>query len=319
MSRQHLIISVAIAAAHTHARAESTAHRGIIGGNPAGRGQWPEVAAVVYSGGLVGCSGVVIAPDLVLTAAHCVRNLTPRRVAVNTTELTAPGSLIPVASVWTPQSDLDVALLRLETNTDVKPRELAHNCTRTPLASGVHATVVGWGATNKAGDRWPSRLHAASVTILDTSCADPALGCHETLGETSELIAAGNSSDTCIGDSGGPLYLNTQRGPLLAGITSRGVAGDTVCGQGGIYVRADAIARIIEDDLRRRLPPAQCALDQDIVSEQVGCTTTSRDSRGMWLLMFAAVAIAIRRRCQEPDGVGLARHFGRGSRFVIRL
>ena len=55
-----------------------------------------------------------------------------------------------------------------------------------------------------------------------------------TVGE-SEFTFGGGGKDTCIGDSGGPLFLKLKSGGWrFAGITSRGSNGD-VCGPGGIY------------------------------------------------------------------------------------
>jgi hypothetical protein len=53
--------------------------------------------------------------------------------------------------------------------------------------------------------------------------------------------------DTCPGDSGGPLYLMTSYGPILAGVTSRGYDNSPVaCSDGGIYVRPDKAIDWIE-------------------------------------------------------------------------
>ena len=41
----------------------------VTGGMPVPPGKWPDAVAVVGRGGV--CSGVVVAPDVVLTAGHC--------------------------------------------------------------------------------------------------------------------------------------------------------------------------------------------------------------------------------------------------------
>jgi secreted trypsin-like serine protease len=48
----------------------------MIGGTPAAPGAWPSAAFIqdTTSAGTSSCSGTVIAPNVVLTAAHCVVN-----------------------------------------------------------------------------------------------------------------------------------------------------------------------------------------------------------------------------------------------------
>ena len=45
--------------------------RAIVGGSTDGNGH-PNVAAIVYEGGFVGCTGFLVAPRIVVTAAHCI-------------------------------------------------------------------------------------------------------------------------------------------------------------------------------------------------------------------------------------------------------
>src|SRR5260370_33086108 len=72
-------------------------------------------------------------------------------------------------------------------------------------------------------------------------------GCHVSVKPGGELGAGGMGIDTCPGDSGGPLYLLTDYGSLLAGVTSRSYDNASVaCGEGGIYERPDKIVEWIE-------------------------------------------------------------------------
>ena len=53
--------------------------------------------------------------------------------------------------------------------------------------------------------------------------------------------------DTCPGDSGGPMYLLTEYGTFLAGVTSRSYDNSQfACSEGGIYGRPDKIVDWIE-------------------------------------------------------------------------
>ena len=44
----------------------------VAGGELADSGVWPDAAGIVFYGSYVGCTGVLVAPDVVLTAGHCV-------------------------------------------------------------------------------------------------------------------------------------------------------------------------------------------------------------------------------------------------------
>src|SRR5690349_18755974 len=60
----------------------------VVGGNAAKPGEWPDVALVVAPQAL--CTGTLIAPDVVLTAGHCIETH-PFEVIVGTVDFSAPG------------------------------------------------------------------------------------------------------------------------------------------------------------------------------------------------------------------------------------
>ena len=85
--------------------------------------------------------------------------------------------------------------------------------------------------------------------------------------------AGGNGVDACFGDSGGPLYLKTDDGYVVVGITSRayaGVPGDRPCAYGGIYVRPDAIIDWIEEVSGKTVTyPEACNLPPELEVEDM--------------------------------------------------
>ena len=106
--------------------------------------------------------------------------------------------------------------------------------------SSVH--LVGFGAIDIQAAGNNSKLYEVSVPLTDAMCASTALGCKPGAQPAGEFAAGGANKDSCNGDSGGPVYLDTPRGPILVGSVSRATEGATVaCGQGGIYVRVDKV------------------------------------------------------------------------------
>ena len=229
----------------------------IVGGHPATAGDWPAVAAVWF-GGQPGCTGVLVAPDVVLTAAHCGGVATA--VTLDHVDWAETGprlgiiDVIPYPEWW---GTYDVAVLILESDTDVAP-SLVATADSAP-ADGDAVTLVGWGATDPAGEVFPDMLMQVDATVWDADCSGDEWGCHAPVQPGGELVVGGDvvgdfGVDSCSGDSGGPLYAWTSDGPVVAGLVSRGIDGSsTDCGEGGIYVRVDAIADWVEAETGRVL------------------------------------------------------------------
>jgi MYXO-CTERM domain-containing protein len=109
-------------------------------------------------------------------------------------------------------------------------------------------------------------------------------------------MAGGAGTDSCFGDSGGPVYFDTDRGPVLIGAVSRGVDGAAKpCGGGGIYVRTDKIVHWIETTTGRTIAKDTCGLGSDAPDSQVssGCAASGRGGLGG---VLAVGLLALRRR-----------------------
>lgn len=255
--RLHALVPLAFAAA-SPASASPTAP--VVGGNPAQPGRWND-AAVVFFGDVPGCTGTLIAPDLVLTAGHCIGGAS--RVKLGEVDLTAPaGEEIAVArEVEYPDSfsTYDVGLLILEQPSTYTPRVIAIGCVlERYAANGAEVEIVGWGAIDQEGNQETDVLMAARSVITDIDCTG-GRGCNTAVVPAGELGAGGDSVDSCFGDSGGPLYLLTDIGEYLIGVTSRGYDdASRPCGDGGIYVRADAVVDWVESESGQSLPRATC-------------------------------------------------------------
>ncbi|MBX2803424.1 MAG: trypsin-like serine protease [Myxococcales bacterium] len=237
---------------------------GVVGGSPAIAGDWPDAAAIFIGEDFFACSGVLVAPDVVLTAAHCKGGATAKHVRLDTVDHTdGTYERIEVAQAFAhedPYRTYDIAALVLDEPSTIEPRLILRDCFADDyLAEGAAVSIVGFGALDEWGIEGTSLLHEANTEVHDPDCSDLTKGCNEQVSPGGELVAGGDGIDSCVGDSGGPLYLHTVDGIFLTGITSRAaLPAPTACGHGGIYVRADAVIDWVEEVTGRTLWAPDC-------------------------------------------------------------
>lgn len=238
--------------AQTSDETSGETHEAIVGGVASG----PEDDAVAVFGapdGVGFCSGTLIAPNLVLTAKHCVRERSASPRYSCTTPSEDLGALRPAIALTVlfghdlsgdmeahavsrvvddgrlDLCDRDAAVLVLATPVrSVRPRTLRI----TALERGETLTAVGWGMTESGIP--DTRRKRSGVTVLPSSNAGVgALGTNEILTTTA----------VCKGDSGGPLFDASGR---VVSIVSRVRNG---CAQGNgvhLLVRAPGVAALVE-------------------------------------------------------------------------
>ena len=221
----------------------------IVGGQVAAAEDWPSVVAL-RNGDALTCTGTLIASDIVLTAAHCSA---ANNVLLDTADLSAPGVVVPIAAFtvypgWA--TTYDVAWVRLESPVATPPALLTLDCLPEEwLFDGASAQIAGFGTLDAWSSERTDVLHMAQITVVDADCDESDHGCMDEVAPGGELTAGGGGVDTCVGDSGGGLWVGPTDKPYLAAVTSRGRRpASTPCGDGGIYVRVDAIADWIETE-----------------------------------------------------------------------
>jgi secreted trypsin-like serine protease len=186
----------------------------------------PWVAALLQNG-QQGCGGSLIAPQWVVTAAHCVSGgANPTQVRVGSLYRSSGGQVISISqkiihpsySSSNINGGNDIALLKLASPVSgITPIGIAASAP----AANTAVRLYGWGQTTpqSGGDRGSEQLKQLDTQVIASSnCANY---------RTGDLCLRGTTSATaCYGDSGGPALV----GGALVGATSRAGGNNSTCG-----------------------------------------------------------------------------------------
>lgn len=170
------------------------------------------------------CSGALVAPDLVLTAAHCLTDRVAYRIvgvdrgfrkqSVRVAAIAVHPTFVPGTTPRT-QPGVDLALLKLERplGGDFGPFDLR---TAGGIAEGEMVTVAGFGVSServKSSARTLRQVQLLAVGNVEVANRVVIATDRTRLAETA-------GAGACRGDSGGPVLVTSQGGYRLSGIVS---------------------------------------------------------------------------------------------------
>lgn len=229
----------------------------IVGGLPVTPGDFPECALIGRRrrNGTFNwyCTGVLVHPRIVLTAAHCFIPKRPANVVALSIDDQADVPTGEVRSVrrmvvhpqYPNSGRHDIAVMVLRRNSGVTPVRPA---TANEMEDAEETTLVGFGNDDVQSTRGFGTKREVTVPITNgpgsSEDDEDELGFESSL----EFVAGGDGYDSCNGDSGGPAYIRVGGARVVAGLTSR--ATETArdpCGEGGIYTRVDVHAQFIRN------------------------------------------------------------------------
>jgi secreted trypsin-like serine protease len=211
----------------------SSAHAIVGGGAPSNEGVGRSVVTIVGSRGNF-CSGALIAPRVVLTAAHCVQPGADYKIvdygADRQPKLQGIRN-IAIHPMFKPdamvahQATADVALVQLTTPMAGKTPAML-GAPNLSIAVGSRFTIAGVGVTVRGEGKSGGIVRVAGLVasgkpgMLQIRLVDPVgQGTRDGLG-------------ACTGDSGGPVFEDKPGGPAIVGVVSwsTGPNGSDGCG-----------------------------------------------------------------------------------------
>jgi len=243
------------------------AQAAIIGGTPARVGTFPWLAHIAdfLEGGVSRvCTGTVVAPRLILTAAHCAENIetgvlneaSGYKVVTRNLNSAAPTdnhistvSRVTVYPFYERAGLLegwgDAALLELSAPIRAPPIPLASSAQAQLWQPGTPAQIAGWGDTYPGQATFTEVLHWAPTVIQSSEWCHNQFGGFLPLGQLCTIDPPNYQTGGCQGDSGGPLLVASSGGTVEVGIL---VLATETCSTTAatVYTRAELVASWVD-------------------------------------------------------------------------
>lgn len=237
--------ALAVMALPSAAAAEPSAQASIVGGRAGSIAEFPYLSFIEAREGKHGfaCSGAVVAPRVVLTAAHCADDLdrgglTPASQYALATGVTSPeearaenifhvteAHVFPGFDPGTLHGDAAILILDRPTSAPVLPMAGAGDAAL--YAGGATVQLAGWGLTRPNAKEEPSGLRTTSMVVETPAfCQAKTHGYFSPFSPAAQMCTLDlptKKSGGCFGDSGGPTIGTRPDGTAVElGIISTG-------------------------------------------------------------------------------------------------